>query len=113
MKVLMLYSGNWNDEIDVDGFVIMERSFVTYFKKFLKSFNYTISVDIGFNETVDYENGKELLQEISFATITNEESNIITKFFGQSNDFGDNLLLSIKRSSNDNGDEQFNFEKNN
>ena len=113
MKVIMLYSGNWNDEIDVDGFVIMERNFVSYMKRFLKNFNYTISVDIGFNETVDYDNGKDLLQEITFLTITNDESNIISKFFGESNDFGDNLLLSIKRSSNDNGNEEFNFEKNN
>ena len=111
MKVLMLYSGTWNDEIDVDGFVIMEKNFVSYMKKFLKNFNYTISVDIGFNETVDYDNGKDLLQEITFLSITNVESNIISKFFGESNDFGDNLLLSIKRSSNDNGHEEFNFEK--
>jgi hypothetical protein len=113
MKVLILYSGNWNDEIDVDGFIIMEKDFVSYMKRFLKNFNYTISVDIGFNETVDYDNGKDLLQEITFLTITNDESNIISKFFGKSNDFGDNLLLSIKRSSNDNGNEEFNFEKNN
>jgi len=113
MKVLMLYSGNWNDEIDVDGFVIMEKSFVSYMKKFLRDFEYTISVDIGFIETIDYDNGKDLLQEISFSTITNDESNIISKFFGESNDFGDNLLLSIKRSSIDNGNEEFNFEKNN
>lgn len=109
MKVLMLYSGNWNDEIDVDGFVIMEKSFVSYIKKFLRNFDYTISIDIGFNETIDYDNGKDLLQEITFLTITNEESNIISKFFGKSNDFGDNLLLSIRN----NGNEEFNFEKNN
>jgi len=112
MKVLMLYSGNWNDEIDVDGFVIMEQNFVTYMKCFLRKFNYTISVDIGFNETVDYENGKDLLQEISFERITEKESEIISRFFGSSNDFGDNLLLSIKQSSIENGIETFDFEKN-
>ena len=111
MKIIMLYSGNWNDEIDVDGFIIMEPSFVTYMKKFLRDFNYTISVDIGFNENVDYENGKELLQEISFQKITNKDADTLVKFFGSSNDFGDNLLLSIKRSSRDNGDDVFILKK--
>jgi len=112
MKYLMLYSGNWNDEIDVDGFVVMEKNYVSYMKKYLRNFNYTISVDIGFNETVDYDNGKDLLQEITFQSITDRETETISKFFGCSNDFGDNLLLSIKRASNDNGDEIFDYEKN-
>ena len=104
MKYLMVYPGNWNDEIEVDGFVIVEKEFVCYIKKFLKNFNNTISVDIGFKETVDYENGTELLLELSFDKITNNESETIEKYFGCSNDFGINLLMSIKESSerNDN-----------
>jgi hypothetical protein len=105
----MIYSGNWAEEIDVDGFVIMEGNFVSYMKKFLKDFNYSISVDIGFNETVEYDNGKDLLQEISFKKITKSESEIIIKYFGSYNDFGYNLLSSIKESSGMNGNIVFDY----
>lgn len=107
MKYLMLYSGNWAEEIDVDGFVILEKDYVSYMKKFLKGFNYTISVDIGFNEEVEYDNGRELLGEIEFIKITNKDSEIIEKIFGSENDFGTNLLISIKESSELNGSEVF------
>lgn len=110
MKYLLMYSGNWSDEIDVDGFIIIDSEFVSYVKKFLKDFQSSISVDIGFNETIEYENGIDLLQEISFEKITNKESEIIEKFFGKSNDFGLNLLMSIKQSSKDNDNEdEFNY----
>jgi len=107
MKCLMFYSGNWNDEIDVDGFIIVDEPFVKYMRNFLKEYNYTISVDIGFKETVEYENGKELLSEITFNKITNKESEIIEKHFGSCNDFGSNLLMSIRESSLSNGDVEF------
>lgn len=107
MKYLMLYSGNWAEEIDVDGFVIMEKEYVSYMKKFLKDFNYTISVDIGFNEEVEYDNGRDLLGEIEFIKITNKDSEIIEKIFGVENDFGINLLTSIKKSSEINGNDKF------
>jgi hypothetical protein len=99
MKYIMIYSGNWSDEIDVDGFVIVNSEFVSYMKKFLNDFNSSISIDFGFDDTIEYENGNELLQEISFEKITSKESEIIEKFFGESNDFGLNLLMSIKQSS--------------
>lgn len=94
----MFYSGNWNDEIDVDGFVIMNKKDVTYLSSFLKKYKNPISVSIGFGDYVEYDNGKELLEEISFQEITPEEFCAVTKFFGKSNDFGDNLILSIKES---------------
>jgi len=97
---IMFYSGNWNDEIDVDGFVILNKTQVSYMSNFLKKFKDALSISLGFGEDIEYENGKELLDEISFQEITNEESEIIQKFFGESNDFGDNLILSIKENAN-------------
>jgi len=93
---MMIYSGNWNDEIDVDGFVIMKRKQMAYFTKFLRNFKEPISVSLGFNDYEEYDNGKDLLEEISFQEITQEEFDTINKFFGTSNDFGDNLILSIR-----------------
>lgn len=93
---MMIYSGNWNDEIDVDGFVIMNKTEMGYLSSFLKKYKDQISVSLGFGDYVEYDNGKELLEEISFHEITLDEYVAIHKFFGTSNDFGDNLILSIK-----------------
>lgn len=98
-KIMMIYSGNWNEEIDVDGFVIMNKNQMSYLSSFLKKFTEPISISLGFGDYVEYDNGKELLEEISFQEITNDEYNTINKFFGESNDFGDNLILSIKESA--------------
>lgn len=95
----MIYSGNWNDEIDVDGFVMMEKKQMSYMTKFLKEYKNPISISLGFDDYVEYDNGKELLEEISFQEITQEEFETIKKFFGTSNDFGDNLVLSIKEAT--------------
>lgn len=100
---MMVYSGNWNDEIDVDGFVILNKTQVCYITSFLKKFKEPISISLGFGEDVEYEYGKELLDEISFQEITTEECETIIKFFGSSNDFGDNLILSIKENAKDKG----------
>lgn len=94
----MFYSGNWNDEIYVDGFVIMNKKDMTYLSSILKKYKNPISVSLGFGDYIEYDNGKDLLEEISFQEITPEEFETITKFFGKSNDFGDNLILSIKES---------------
>jgi hypothetical protein len=95
---MMVYSGNWNEEIDVDGFVIMNKTEMKYLSSFLKKYNNPISISLGFGDYVEYENGRELLEEISFQEITPAEFETINKFFGNSNDFGDNLILSIKDS---------------
>ena len=99
----MVYSGNWNDEIDVDGFVIMNKSEMCYLAGFLKKYKDPISVSLGFGDDVEYDNGKELLEEISFQEIKSDEFETIYKFFGQSNDFGDNLILSIKDTAERSG----------
>ena len=101
-KFIMVYSGNWDDEIDVDGFVIMNKKQMTYIVDFLKKFNDPITISVGTKSSIDYENGREILEEISFQEITNEEHVVINKFFGNSNDFGDNFILSIKESTDNN-----------
>lgn len=100
---MMIYSGNWNDEIDVDGFVIMKKKQMSFLTNFLRAFKTPISISLGFDDYEEYENGKELLEEISFQEITQEEYDTINKFFSTSNDFGDNLILSIKEAADKEG----------
>lgn len=96
-KFIMIYSGNWDDEIDVDGFYIMNKKQMINFIRSLKKYNDPITIDLGTKYSIDYENGKEILEEISFQEISDDEHTSIKKFFGDSNDFGDNLILSIRK----------------
>lgn len=105
---MMIYSGNWNEEIDVDGFVMMNKKEMMYLSGFLRKYKSQVSVSLGFGDYVEYDNGKELLEEISFQEISSEEYDTINKFFGTSNDFGDNLILSIKDTAEKN-DMEFKF----
>lgn len=108
---MMVYSGNWNEEIDVDGFVVMNKREMMYLSSFLKKYKTPISVSLGFGDYVEYDNGRELLEEISFQEMNSAELETIIKFFGTSNDFGDNLILSIKDSA-DKDDIEFKLFKN-
>lgn len=94
---LLSYSGNWNDEINVDGFVIIDDKKKKNIQRLLKNYEDIIYFNNGGDDEIEYENGIELLEEMSFDKITEEESEIIEKFFGKFNDYGYNLLLNIDK----------------
>jgi len=91
---LLTYSGNWNDEITVDGYVIINKKEKDIIIDSLKKYDSTVYINIGDDE-LEYDNGKELLEEISFEKIQEEDVEIIEKYFGKFNDFGYNLLVNI------------------
>ncbi len=95
MKYLLMYSGNWNDEITVDGFVILTKEIKDNIIKTLLKYQEPITISVG-DLDIDYDNGKDLLDEITFNRITERESNIIEKYFGNGNDFGYNLITNIE-----------------
>ena len=98
---LLNYSGNWNDEINVDGFVIIDNNKKNLIFKFLNNYDDTIYINIGGDDEIEYENGKELIEEITFEKITKDEIKNIDRFFGKFNDFGYNLLLNIDKLDDD------------
>jgi len=98
---LLTYTGNWNDEINVDGFVIIDNIKKNKIFKLLENYNDTIYVSNGGDDEIEYENGNELLDEITFEKITKEEIKIIDRYFGNFNDYGYNFLLNINKLSND------------
>jgi len=95
---ILTYSGNWNNEISVDGFSLVNKRNKHRIVKCLENYNDTIYISNGGDDEIEYENGKELLEELSFVEITNNyEVNTIKKYFGDSNDFGNNLLIDINK----------------
>jgi hypothetical protein len=94
---ILIYSGNWNEEIEVDGFVIINNKTKTKIEKLLKRYKETIYLNFG-EEELEYENGNELLDEISFLEINDDEIKTINKFFGRYNDFGYNLISILNKT---------------
>lgn len=82
--VLIKWDSNWADEMSIDGFIITSKSSADSFKKQLKECKYSFEVYVGTNEDIEYGSGEELLNELTFKKITEEEANVIKKFFGGS-----------------------------
>lgn len=80
-KLLISYSDNWADEMDIDGFVIKEEKEWKEIEKSLKAFKKSIFVGFGTNEDNEYRNGKNFLETIEVEKITDEEYKILKKFF--------------------------------
>jgi hypothetical protein len=91
-KVLLKWSSNWADEMDVEGFDIMKKTEWEEFKKKVRKMK-NFCVYIGTNEEIDYANGEDLLAEIKVKKISPEEERIIKKFVGST--FGFTSFLYV------------------
>jgi len=95
-KILVSWDTNWADEMDISGWSIMTEKEATEFKEKLKNIKSWFTICVGTNEDIEYASGKDLLDELEFKKITEEEEKIIKKFFGDS--FGHTDFL---RAEND------------
>ena len=81
-KVLLTWKSNWADEMDIYGFVITtDHQWETY-KKNVKEKDEEFTLCIGTNEDIYYNNGTELLSEISVSKLSDQEVDIISKNIG-------------------------------
>jgi hypothetical protein len=90
-KVLITWNGNWADEMDLQGYLITNKENAKAFKKGIKKAKYPLEISVGSNEEIEYNSADEVLDELSFKKITEEESIIIGKnlgaYFGTTNIF--------------------------
>lgn len=81
--VFILWESNWSDEMDVFGFSIVTKEKANLYKKELKKVKRELYISVGTNEEVAYEEGgSEMLEDMTFKKITEEEAKTIKKFFG-------------------------------
>lgn len=80
-KVLVQWDSNWGDEMDIEGFSILTKSAWEDYKKMLENKG-RFYIYVGTNEEIDYNNGNQLLKEISVENISEDEAKTIQKFFG-------------------------------
>ena len=81
--VLLKWDSNWADEMDVEGFKIVSKSQFEEWSERMKE-RRGFNICIGTNEDIEYSNGRELLSEIKVKPISEDEANVIKKFFGTS-----------------------------
>lgn len=80
--VLVKWNSNWADEMDIEGFVIIGDDDSEILKKRLSGIEKRFDVYVGSNEEIGYRNGKELLNELTFKKISDEEADVIGKLIG-------------------------------
>lgn len=93
-KVLLKWSTNYADEMDIQGYVMTTKDKSDDWRKKLKSVNYSFSLQIGTNEDIEYPSGEDLISEVVTKNITEEEYIILKKYFGTQGghtDFWDGL----------------------
>jgi hypothetical protein len=90
-KVLVQWSSNWADEMDIEGFAIMNREDWNEYKAAVRKRKGSFSLGVGTNEDIEYDNGAALLEELDSTPLTPEEEKVIVKFFGTSGGFTDFL----------------------
>lgn len=97
-KVLVSWSDNWADEIDCEGFVILDNEEWQENKKTIRKIEREFTLSVGSNEEIEYENGRDFLCNVSAKKVSPEEFAVIKKFFGESggHDFLDQVLQTAE-----------------
>lgn len=105
--ILVKWDSNWADEMDVEGFAMLEKSEADKLKKTLKNFKREFTVCIGTNEEIDYEKGSDMLDELEFKKISEEEYKTVKKLFGTSggHDFVD-IVSELETMDQDDEEDQ-------
>lgn len=107
-KVLVQWDSNWADEMDVSGFVIIVQKEATELKKKLREKKQAFELCIGTNEEIEYENGKELLDELTFTKLKPEEAATLEKHLGDC--YGFTNFLDIDEDDEDDESEDEDYE---
>ena len=109
-KYLVTASPNWADEFDFNEFMVMSGEDLKNFTEKLSKYEDSIEWYFGTNEEMSYSNGAEMLEEITWEKISDEEGDILDKLFGGSFDGGcgffSNASEIISDEDNDNEDEE-------
>lgn len=121
MIKLITFDGNWADEMDFNSHLIVEegsqdwenlKKVQSYSKETLKDTGW-ICVGLGSNEDVEYDDCLELYNQLVIQDITEEEAEVIKKYFG--NEAGaasidyvlENIIESVENSDEEDEDDDY------
>lgn len=88
-SILLRFNGNWADEMDVDGFVLMgKKDWDEYKEQVISQFGPNErSVSIGTNEEIIFSDADEYLNEITEIEVSEDQADFVVSIFG-STQFG-------------------------
>jgi len=86
-KVLVTFTDNWADEMDVVGFSILTKEQWEYKKLELQHTEFPQEVGFGTNESNEYESAEEFLSRFKVQPISDETEITLKQLFGPY-DFG-------------------------
>ena len=93
-KVLVTYNGNWADEMDISAIHIFDKADWDKVVAFAKSYKSEISVCIGTNEEVEFDNGNDWLRNMEAKSISDNDAKVIEKHIGDSFGF-DRVIYQV------------------
>jgi len=88
MKLLLKFEDNWADEMDVYSYALVQDDIKEMWDK-IESYSYDdkcntdeVTIVIGSNEEIEYENVADLLSNITVTEITDEQAQAIESTLG-------------------------------
>lgn len=99
-KVIVKWESNYADEMDISGFVLMDKADANIWKKKIKTIEDQFTIYVGTNEDIEYGSGEELLSEIKIQNISDAEYEAIINAVGK--EFGfTNFLDAVENFEED------------
>lgn len=81
-KVLVEFSTNWADEIDLSGFKIYDKLEWEELVAKVSLHKSSFQVYFGTNESNEYENGEALLEEYTISHLNDSDAEVIMRLLG-------------------------------
>lgn len=88
-KLLVIFTGNWADEMDVEGFMFVSEAAWEYKQKEWANTEFPVELGIGTNEELEYEKLSEYISEFKIQKVTEEEEQLIRKLFNMNSKWSD------------------------
>lgn len=105
-NLLVTANVNYADEFDMSEWTTMTVSDLKNMVKKLKNYKDEIEWYFGTNEDMRFDDGEDLLSNISFKKITPEENDVLMKLFGGSFDGGAGTFEEIHNLGNDEDEDE-------
>ena len=82
-RTLIKWDSNWADEMDIQGFVIVPTEEANEFNRKLSELKCSFVICVGTNEEIDYDSGQDLLNDLDFTELTEEQYKVIDETIGE------------------------------
>jgi hypothetical protein len=96
--VLVKWSDNWADEMDLESFTVMTKAhWLTYEKELSEAAIWPHSINVGTNEDIKYKNWDGYRKSLSIRGVSNDEFEVLNSLFGLPFSKVENPSISLGR----------------